>query len=380
MAFELDHVFIVDESPEEALGAAMQKQDASRATGDERGRALGLIKAADALTLLDKPDEAMGQVTEALAMCSDMKFEEGRAAAMNVMTKIHVKRGRDEEELEEALDSATDTLKLCRKLGFRKGEAVALTTLASVYHASKKATPAIKHAKEALAIFAELGEKRAMAEVYHAVMGAYLIKAPPETFLATKQISKAMAIYQELGDKSKEAASMHTIATVEKQAGDIKKAAEALQKAKDLFTEAGDIKGQATVMETMMDMLVDGGLYAEALKVGKQRAALCRDGGDAQGEGRALLKLGDAMMRSDDHEKAGRVAEAAMGVFAGVNDMAGLQSAKELLDGAKHGRAVEEIEASLSKVAETMHVPRTLVVDPGLNKRVSASWGSAITA
>eukprot|EP00421_Protoceratium_reticulatum_P032861 CAMPEP_0168471132 /NCGR_PEP_ID=MMETSP0228-20121227/59118_1 /TAXON_ID=133427 /ORGANISM="Protoceratium reticulatum, Strain CCCM 535 (=CCMP 1889)" /LENGTH=40 /DNA_ID= /DNA_START= /DNA_END= /DNA_ORIENTATION= len=40
MAFELDQVFIVDESPEEALGAAMQKQDASRATGDERGRAL----------------------------------------------------------------------------------------------------------------------------------------------------------------------------------------------------------------------------------------------------------------------------------------------------------------------------------------------------
>eukprot|EP00974_Lingulodinium_polyedra_P004120 387000-Lingulodinium_polyedra.AAC.1 len=67
----------------------MQKQDAARAAGDERGRTFALIKAADALVLMDRPDEAYGSVGEAMAMRSDVKFEEGRVVAMNVVTKIH---------------------------------------------------------------------------------------------------------------------------------------------------------------------------------------------------------------------------------------------------------------------------------------------------
>lgn len=377
MSADLDSVFIIDESADEALGAAMQKQDAARAAGDERGRALALIKAADALVLMDRPDEAYGSVGEAMAMCSDMKFEEGRAAAMNVMTKIHVKKGKDEEELEEALDSAMDTLKLFRKLGYRKGEAVALTTLASVHHASQKSALSIKSAKEALAIFAELGEKRSMAELYKAVMAGYLIKTPPEYFLAAKQMHKAAALYQELGDKSKEGSCMLSVATVEKSAGEVKKAAEALQKATDLFVEAADVTGQAATLETTMGMLLDAGMYKDAVKVGKERVTIFRNAGDMHSEGKALLKLGDVMMKNDDYEKASRCAEAAMGLFG--NDMEALMSAKELMDGAKHAKAAEEIEASIAKASEGMHVPATLIVDPGLNKRITGDWAKAIT-
>eukprot|EP00974_Lingulodinium_polyedra_P004119 386999-Lingulodinium_polyedra.AAC.1 len=64
----------------------MQKQDAARAAGDERGRTFALFKAADALVLMDRPDVAHGSVGEAVAMCSDVKFKVGRAAATNVMT------------------------------------------------------------------------------------------------------------------------------------------------------------------------------------------------------------------------------------------------------------------------------------------------------
>mmetsp|Transcript_67917 Transcript_67917/g.212454 ORF Transcript_67917/g.212454 Transcript_67917/m.212454 type:complete len:379 (-) Transcript_67917:85-1221(-) len=376
MALELESVFVIDENAEEAFGTAHQKMDMARASGDERGRALGLIKAADALVTMDKPDDALGYVGEAMHMCNEMKYEEGRAAAMNVMTKIHAKKGRDEEELEEALDSAMDALKLFRKLGSRKGEAVALTSLSMVHQACKKAALAIKAAKEALAIFAELGDKRAMAVVYGTVKDAYLAKTPAETFLAAKQMEKAMALYKEIGDKSKEASCLHSIAKIE--SGDVKKAADAIHKAKDLYAEAGDVRGQAAVLETAMTMLLDGGLFFEAVKVGKQRATLFREAGDASEEGRALLKLGDVYMKNDDAEKAGKVGEVAIGIFAGVNDMEGMKSAKDLVDGAKHAVAVTEIEASISKASSAMHVPKTLIVDPGLNKRVTGAFGMAI--
>merc|ERR1719330_757576 len=125
-------------------------------------------------------------------------------------------------------------------------------------------------------------------------------------------------------------------------------------------------------------MLLDGGLYFEAVKVAKQRATLFRNAGDASGEGYAMLKLGDVFMKNDDAEKATKVGEVAMGLFAGINDMEGMKSAKELVDGAKHAAAVTEIEASISKASSAMHVPKTLIVDPGLNERVTSAFGSAI--
>jgi len=303
MSLELDQVFVIDESAEEAFGTAHQKMEVARAAGDERGRALALIKAGDALVTMDKPDDAWGYIGEASHMCGEMKFEEGRAAAMNVMTKIHAKKGKDEEELEEALDSATDALKAFRKLGYRKGEAVALTSLSMVHQASKKATLAVKAAKEALAIFAELGDKRAMAVTYGTVKDSYLAKTPAETFLAAKQMEKAQALYQELGDKSKEASCLLSVAKIE--AADVKKAAAAVHKAAALSAEAGDAKGQAAALDTAVTMLLDGGLYFEAVKAAKQRVTIFRGAGDASEEGRAMLKLGDVFMKNEDAEKAG---------------------------------------------------------------------------
>ena len=68
----------------------------------------GLIKAAAAPTMQDNLDHAMHYVGEAVAICSEIKYGEGRAAAMNVLAKVHMKRGADEEGLEKAMDSAAD--------------------------------------------------------------------------------------------------------------------------------------------------------------------------------------------------------------------------------------------------------------------------------
>merc|ERR1740129_190161 len=304
--------------------------------------------------MLDRVDEAMHFVGEAMAICTEIKYEEGRAAAMNVIAKAHVKRGGDEEELEEAMDSATDSLKLFRKLGSRKGEAVALCTLSSVYCASKKAAPAIKHAKEALAIFAELGEKRSMAEVYHMVKDAYLAKTPAESFLAAKQVSKAAALYQELGDKNKEAGCLLTMATVEKNAGDVKKAAESLQKSLDM--------------------------YSEAIKVAKRRVALAQASGDSGAEGFALMKLGDVALKNGDHERAAKAAEVAMGIVGNSGMYGEMGQAKELMDGAEHAKKVEEIETTVAKARGSIHVPTHIIVDPELNKRVNSQWSTAIAS
>merc|ERR1740129_1004141 len=330
--------------------------------------------------MLDRTDEAWHFVNEAMAVCTEIKYEEGRAAAMNVFAKVHVKKGGDEEELEEAMDSATDSLKLFRKLGSKKGEAVALCTLSSVYRASKKAAPAIKNAKEALAIFAELGEKRAMAEVYHMVKDPYLVKTPPESFLAAKQVKKAAGLYQDVGDKVKEAGCLLTIATVEKNAGDVKKAAESLQKSLDLYSSAFNLNGQLDALSTMMDMLLEGDMYTEAIKVAKRRVALAQASGDSGAYGFALMKIGDVALKNGDHERAAKAAEVAMGIFGNSGMYGEMGQAKELMDGAEHAKKVEEIETTVAKARGSIHVPTHIIVDPDLNKRVNSQWSTAIAS
>eukprot|EP00420_Gonyaulax_spinifera_P037147 CAMPEP_0197875032 /NCGR_PEP_ID=MMETSP1439-20131203/4386_1 /TAXON_ID=66791 /ORGANISM="Gonyaulax spinifera, Strain CCMP409" /LENGTH=130 /DNA_ID=CAMNT_0043494203 /DNA_START=21 /DNA_END=413 /DNA_ORIENTATION=- len=128
----------------------------------------------------------------------------------------------------------------------------------------------------------------------------------------------------------------------------------------------------------MMDMLLDGDMYFEAVKVAKKRAELARTGGDTAEEGLALLKLGEVYLKNGDHEKAEKVAEVALGVFGNSGMFGEMGQAKELQDGAKHAKVVEEIETSMEKARVSMHVPTSIIVDPGLNKRVNSTWGTAI--
>mmetsp|Transcript_44649 Transcript_44649/g.124162 ORF Transcript_44649/g.124162 Transcript_44649/m.124162 type:complete len:380 (-) Transcript_44649:111-1250(-) len=378
MSFGLDQVFILGESPAEALGIAEQKREASMATGDERGRVLGLVKAAEAFALMGRTDEAQGYSSEALGVCGEMKFEEGRAAAMNSMTKALVAKGGDAEDLEEALDSGMDTLKLSRKIGFRKGEAVALLTLSGVYHAMQNSAQAVKYGKEALTLFAELGEQTGMAVAYEALMGAYLVKSPPEASRAAKQVQKAYAIYESMNDTEKMARCMHTMATVEIKGADYKKASEAFAKSRALYVQAGDIYGHAMVLESLMGLYLQADMYFEAMKVGQDRVSLFHDAGDMSGEGYALVKLGQAYLQYEDHDKAEQVAQKALGTFAAISDIDGMTQAKTLLDDAKQAQSVESIGIALSKVQDFVHIPATLIVDPGLTKRVGEAYMSAM--
>merc|ERR1712186_152599 len=99
----------------------------------------------------------------------------------------------------------------------------------------------------------------------------------------------------------------------------------------------------------MMDMLLDGDMYFEAVKVAKKRVTLANASGDTVEEGLAMMKLGETYLKNGDNAKAEKVAEAALGVFGAASMYAEMGQAKELADGAKHAKAVEEIETSWRK-------------------------------
>lgn len=376
MSFTVETVFVIDETPEEALGSAEQKREISMGSGDEKGRALGLIKAAEALALMGRVDEGQSYASEAMAICSEMKFEEGKAASLNALTAVLVTKGGDAEDLEEAVDSGIDALKLFRKLNFKKGEAAALMTLSKVYAAMSSAPYAIKYSKEAIALFAEIGEGKSMAAAYQVQADAYLVKS--DTARALKALNAAYKIFSSPADNGKMAVIMRKIAKVQAGAGDYANAFLSLSTAKQLYVD--DYFGQAAVLETLMDLYLEAGMYFEAIKLGQDRVNIFHDAGDMTSEGFALLKLGTVQLQSEDHEKAEKMAELALGMLAGVGNMEGMKQAKDLLDDAKHEAAREKIGMALHSIRDYVHIPSTLIVDPGLNSRVTEAYSGSIRA
>merc|ERR1712187_152140 len=277
----------------------------------------------------------------------------------------------------EAVDAAKDSQKAFKKLGYQKGEAMALKTLSQVYLGQGDTPMAIKSAKEALAIFAAIGDSVAVGAVYvTALCEAYLGKC--DTFRAAKTVLKAEKIYADSGAKSQQAACYAKVAMIECTGKDYAKVTEFVQKAVSLSAEIGDPKPGGEAMAVLVDMALAKDDYWAAVKASKDLCAYYRTAGDSKMEASTLLKLGMIMLDKGDHTKAGQLAEMALGIFYGLSDQENMVKGKMLLVAAKEAKVKEDIEISVSKMENYVHTPMQLIVDPGMGARIQGKYVEAV--
>jgi tetratricopeptide (TPR) repeat protein len=265
-----------------------------------------------------------------------------------------------------------------QKASWKKGEAVALSSCAMVYYAMGKPDKGISFAKQALSIFSEIGEFKGVAATYILLKDGYLLKG--DTASGAVLTKKAAGVYAGMGDKRMEAKMMLALAKVEVAGKDFAKVTAAVDAAKAAFLEAGDTNSMSEAADVLIDYMKEEGNTAEAIKLAKAKITSLHDTGDMSTEAYALLKLGGLLLDSGSPEMAGKVAEVALGMFAGMNDMGGMKQGKELMDGAKQAKLVMDIESTLGAASEYMHIPSTLIVDPGLNKRIQERYSQAVSS
>merc|ERR1711862_471909 len=128
-----------------------------------------------------------------------------------------------------------------------------------------------------------------VAAVYFTVSDAYMVKG--DTFRAARTIGKAMEVYQGLGDKSKVGNCYVTMATIEIKGKDFGKVADYAAKATAVATEIGDVKVGGAAADVLVDMAIAQGDTIAALNNAKAAAGVYHQGGDAKGEGNALVSL-----------------------------------------------------------------------------------------
>merc|ERR1712151_211101 len=158
---------------------------------------------------------------------------------------------------------------------------------------------------------------------------------------------------------------------------DITKANAAMEEAILLYKAGSDFKGAGEVMATKEDVLMMQKKYGQALAVSKAKMTMFHEVGESKGEAKALIKLGQLYMKTNEYERAAHVAEIAMGMCAGMNDFEGMAAGKELQDDAKHAKMVEDIECVVESQRDMVHVPPNLIIDPAMNRRVMDKFREA---
>merc|ERR1712032_355221 len=102
--------------------------------------------------------------------------------------------------------------------------------------------------------------------------------------------------------------------------------------------------------------VLKGNTYKGAV-LAKKAAGIYQQLGDKKMEAKSNLTLAKVEVAGNDATKAG----------------------KELMDGAAHSKLVEDINVTLSHATDYMHIPASLVVDPGMTKRIQGRYNEAVS-
>lgn len=147
---------------------AYQRGDAQQALGMANS-ALELAETSSDLTALSQAHNTMGilargvddyeqaiiQLTQSLEIADELKDLDSRIAALNNLALVY----RDAGDIDQAIAHSQAALELCRQQGDRHREAALLNNQADLLHASGREEEALDFLREAVIIFAEIGEE-----------------------------------------------------------------------------------------------------------------------------------------------------------------------------------------------------------------------------
>jgi len=134
------------------------------------------------------------------------------------------------------------------------------------------------------------------------------------------------------------------------------------------------------VLTTLQGLYLQAGMYVEAVGLGQKKVEIFQDAADVSGQGDAMTKLAEIMLDNDDHVSAYKTATAALELLMNIGDYDKMKVAKDLADEAEKAKRIEEIGMALHKAGEWVNIPTSLIVDPGLSRKITDNYASAMRA
>jgi serine/threonine protein kinase/tetratricopeptide (TPR) repeat protein len=228
-------------NPRAALDALTQGLTLSIQFDNQEQRALILLDMGIAYRQLNKPEEALQNYQESIAINEKIGQKWGLSAGLNEMADFEASSGKPDA----ALASYNKSLTLLREIGMKTDIADTLTNMGTVYQDLGKFDQALDVYKQSLQIQRETGDRAYEAQCLHNIAEVYLTMGDSDNAFTYYQ--QALELREKLGVPGDIAETLEGLSLAYTTSGQYEQAMTALMRALELARKVGDERRVALV-------------------------------------------------------------------------------------------------------------------------------------
>jgi eukaryotic-like serine/threonine-protein kinase len=258
--WSLGVVDIFTGNPQAALDALTRGSTLAIQVDNQEQQALILLSMGMAYGLLNKPDEAMRNYQDSIAINEKIGQKRAVAAALNEMGLIQRTSGKPDA----ALASFDKALVLLRDIGQKDAMAVTLMDMGTVYQDLGKFDKALDVYKQALQIQREAADQSNESQSLENIAGVYLSMG--DTNNAFTYSEQALQLREKLGVPGDIADTLESLSEAYTTTGQYEQAMSALMRALELARKAGDERGAAVISRQIGLVFEYQGRFGAAVK------------------------------------------------------------------------------------------------------------------
>ena len=221
-------------NPQAALDALTQGLTLTIQFDNQEQRALILLSMGTSYRLLNKPEEALHNYQESIAINEKIGQKWGISAALNEMADVQATGGKPDA----ALASYNKSLVLLREIGMKGGIADTLTDMGTIYQDLGKFDQALDVYKQALQIQRETGDQGYEAQCLNNIASVYLTIGDNDNAFTYYQ--QALQLREKLGVPGDLAETLEGLSEAYTATGQYEQAMTGLMRALELGRKAGD--------------------------------------------------------------------------------------------------------------------------------------------
>jgi serine/threonine protein kinase/Tfp pilus assembly protein PilF len=293
-------------NPQAALEVLTRGSSLAIQADNHEQQALILLSTGISYRLLNKPEEALHNYQESIAINEKIGQKRGVAAALNEMGTVQTTSGQQDA----ALASYSKALALLRAIGMKNEMADALANMGAVYQDQARFDQALDVYKQALQIQRETGNQSAESQCLDNVAGVYL--AMGDTSNAFTYSQQALQLREKLGVPGDIADTLESLSEAYTATGQYDQAMTALMRALDLSRKVGDASRTALIARQIGLVLGYQGRFGAAVKSLQDAVkSFLEQGETGLTMAGSLSDLANALARAGDWDSAtSRVEEA----------------------------------------------------------------------
>jgi CHAT domain-containing protein/Tfp pilus assembly protein PilF len=196
-----------------------------REVRDKHGEGQVLNNLGEVSSGLRQNEKAREYYEQALAIMRETGDRHGEGVALNNLGSVHSHLS----QYEKARDYFEQALAIARETGNRHGEGQALNNLGEIYRNKLRFEKALEYYEQSLAIMRETRDRLSEAIAHTNLGGIYLLVSQHEK--ARAHLDRALAIRREIGDGDGEAQTLFSLATLERNRGNLSEAVKLIESA-----------------------------------------------------------------------------------------------------------------------------------------------------